>query len=160
MISIGYGPSCWDQVRVRRTVSSFFAQVIFFNAFPIEYPPQNPVASKLPAKRRLPRSLGAAGITFGLPVLLYFFAFACNDVSGCPAPSLLDPRAFSWEQFKSEIGWPENGVWGLYSTEVTGVVLAYYLFSLILWKVLPAQETYGTKLVQHERPLKYRLNGQ
>ena len=39
------------------------------------------------------------------------------------------------------------------------MVLAYYLLSMILWAVLPAQEVYGTKLVRNGRPLKYRLNG-
>ncbi|GME42896.1 uncharacterized protein G4B84_004820 [Neofusicoccum parvum] len=99
---------------------------------------------------------GAAAITFGLPVLLYFFYFACNDVSGCPVPSLLGPRTLSWEAVRTEIGWP--GVRGLFSLEVTGVVLFYYLATLILWRVLPAQEAVGTKLVQHGRPLRYRFN--
>ena len=39
------------------------------------------------------------------------------------------------------------------------MVLAYYLLSMILWTVLPAQEVHGTKLVRNGRPLKYRLNG-
>lgn len=38
-------------------------------------------------------------------------------------------------------------------------MLAYYLFSMILYVALPAQEVHGTKLVQNARPLKYRLNG-
>ena len=104
-------------------------------------------------------SLGAAAITVGLPVLLYFFAFACNDVAGCPVPSLLNPRTLSWEKLRSEIRWPEGGIRDLGSWEVTGVVLAYYLFSMFLWRALPAQEVHGTKLVQNGRPLKYRLNG-
>ena len=80
-------------------------------------------------------------------------------MAGCPVPSLLNPRTLSWESLKSEIGWPKGGILELASWKVTGVVLAYYLFSMILWTLLPAQETHGTKLVQHGRPLKYRLNG-
>ncbi|KAK2879978.1 hypothetical protein FQN49_000704 [Arthroderma sp. PD_2] len=102
--------------------------------------------------------LGAAAITFGLPLLLLFFAFGCNDVAGCPVPSLLHPNTFSWDQFKLETGWPEGGIWDLFSLSVTGVMLGYYLLSLILWKVLPAQETQGTKLVHHGKPLNYRFN--
>ncbi|KAI9932455.1 erg24, C-14 sterol reductase [Aspergillus wentii] len=102
--------------------------------------------------------LGASAIVFGLPVLLQFFAFACNDVSGCPVPSLLSPSTFTWDRFKIEAGWPDGGVWDLWSWNVTAMVLGYYLFSLVLWRVLPAQEVYGTKLVQHDRPLLYRLN--
>ncbi|KAI1115937.1 putative C-14 sterol reductase [Nemania sp. NC0429] len=100
--------------------------------------------------------LGAAGIVLGLPALLYTFAFACNDISGCPAPSLLNPSSFSLEKFKAEIGWP--GFSGLHSWEVTGVTLGYHLFSLILWRILPAEEVIGTKLAQHGRPLTYRMN--
>ncbi|KAI1318407.1 putative C-14 sterol reductase [Xylariaceae sp. FL0255] len=99
---------------------------------------------------------GAFGIVVGLPILLYTFAFLCNDVSGCPAPSLLSPSTFSLERLKTEVGWP--GWSGLHSWEVTGVTLAYHFFSLILWKVLPAEEVYGTKLAEHGKPLKYYLN--
>lgn len=104
-------------------------------------------------------SFGAAAITLGLPVLLYFFTFACNDAAGCPVPSLLNPRTLSWEKLMSEIGWPKGGIRDLVSWQVTGVVLAYYMLSLVLWRFLPAEEVQGTKLVQHGRPLKYRLNG-
>lgn len=59
----------------------------------------------------------------------------------------------------SETGWPKGGIRDLVSWEVTGVVLAYYILSMILYRVLPAQEAQGTKLVRHGRPLQYRLNG-
>ncbi len=104
-------------------------------------------------------SFGAAAITLGLPALLYLFTFACNDVAGCPVPSFLSPRTLSWDKLKSEIKWPQSGIWDFGSWEVTGVVLAYYLFSMILYTALPAQEVHGTKLVQNGRPLKYRMNG-
>ncbi|KAE8152628.1 ergosterol biosynthesis ERG4/ERG24 [Aspergillus avenaceus] len=102
--------------------------------------------------------LGAAAITVGLPILLYFFAFACNDISGCPAPLLLDPRTLSWKVLRSQIGWTHNAIWHLVSWKVTGVVLAYYLLSLLLWKFLPSHNAHGTKLVHHGRPLEYSFN--
>ncbi|KAK0663549.1 Delta(14)-sterol reductase [Lasiodiplodia hormozganensis] len=102
--------------------------------------------------------LGASAIVLGLPVLLYVFAFGCNDIAGCPVPSLLHPQNLDWEKLRLETGWPSQGVLDLFSLKVTGVVLGYYLLSLFLDKVLPAQEVYGTKLVHHGRPLKYRLN--
>ena len=74
-------------------------------------------------------------------------------------PSFLSPRTLSWDKLKSEIKWPQSGIWDFGSWEVTGVVLAYYLFSMILYTALPAQEVHGTKLVQNGRPLKYRMNG-
>ncbi|KAI0007178.1 putative C-14 sterol reductase [Xylariaceae sp. FL0662B] len=102
--------------------------------------------------------LGAAAIITGLPVLLYIFTFSCNDVTGCPVPSLLEPRTLTGDKLRSDIGWPNGGIRDLGSWQVTGVVLAYYLLSLILWRLLPAHEVYGTKLLRHGRPLKYRLN--
>ncbi|PLB51187.1 putative C-14 sterol reductase [Aspergillus steynii IBT 23096] len=116
------------------------------------------MSSRAEVKYEFGGPLGASAITFGLPVLLYIFAFACNDVSGCPAPSLLSPRTLSWEKLSAEIGWPPGGLRDLGSWEATGVVLAYYLFSLILWRVLPVHITHGTKLVHHGRPLEYRFN--
>ena len=104
-------------------------------------------------------SPGAAAIVFGLPLLLNAFYFVCNDVSGCPAPSLLSPRSLTWDKLKSEIPWPEDGLRGFVSWEATGWTLAYYLLSLVLYRILPAQELLGTKLVESGKPLKYRFNG-
>jgi delta14-sterol reductase len=104
-------------------------------------------------------SLGAAAITFGLPLLLYIFAFACNDVAGCPIPSLLQPHSLSWEKVKGETGLLNATVADFFSWEVTLVTLAYYSWDLLLWRILPAKQVYGTKLVHHGRPLSYRFNG-
>ncbi|KAK4185061.1 ergosterol biosynthesis ERG4/ERG24 [Podospora australis] len=100
---------------------------------------------------------GAAVISFGLPVLLYLFTFACNDVSGCPAPSLLSPKTLDFDVLKKEVGWPQNGVRGLFSWEATAWTVAFYLFNAILYRVLPATETEGTVLRNGGR-LKYRFN--
>ncbi|OAQ61204.1 delta(14)-sterol reductase [Pochonia chlamydosporia 170] len=100
---------------------------------------------------------GAFGISFGLPILVYVFTFACNDISGCPAPSLLNPRSLSLDQLKLEVGWPEDGIWGVASWKATGAVLAYYLVNLILYRALPATEVEGTVLSSGGR-LKYRFN--
>lgn len=104
------------------------------------------------------RSIGAAAIVSGLPLLLNFWYFACNDVSGCPAPALLNPSALTWDKLKAQIPWPANGVWGFASWEATGWTLAYYLSSLVLYRALPAKEVYGTKLYESGRPLLYRFN--
>lgn len=104
-------------------------------------------------------SLGATGIVFGLPVLMNVLYFGCNDVSGCPAPALLDIKTLTWDKLKSQIPWPENGIHGFLSWEVTGWLFAYYFLSLVLYRVLPAHETLGNKLRESGKPLKYRFNG-
>jgi delta14-sterol reductase len=100
---------------------------------------------------------GTAAITFGLPILLYVFTFACNDVSGCPAPSLLSPKTLSLDQLKAEVGWPSDGIWGLASWKATGGLVGYYIFNALLYRFLPATETVGTELSSGGR-LKYRFN--
>lgn len=92
-------------------------------------------------------------------MLINVFYFACNDVSGCPAPALLDLRTVTWEKLKAQTPWPENGIRGFASWRATGWTLAYYLLSLILYRILPAHEVYGLKLRESGRPLKYRFNG-
>src|SRR3954454_6679241 len=46
--------------------------------------------------------LGAAGVTFGLPLVVYLSTFLCNDVSGCPAPALLHPESLTLEKLKAQ----------------------------------------------------------
>ncbi|OAP58067.1 hypothetical protein AYL99_07157 [Fonsecaea erecta] len=90
--------------------------------------------------------LGAAGIIFGLPVLIYATIFLCNDVSGCPAPALLDPRTLTLEKLKKQTPWPEDGLLGLFDLNVTLWVLAYYALSVALQLFLPGEEVDGTTL--------------
>lgn len=102
-------------------------------------------------------SLGAAGIVFGLPVIVYSFFFFCNDISGCPAPALLGLRSLSWQSLKAQIPWPGDFA-SFASWEATGWVAAYYLLSLILYRALPSQQIKGTKLRESSQSLEYRFN--
>jgi protein-S-isoprenylcysteine O-methyltransferase Ste14 len=79
----------------------------------------------------------------------------CNDVSGCPAPSLLHPTSFSLEQLKKDVQWP--GISGLLNTKAFFGTLGYYLLSLALHAFLPADTPEGTELRSGGR-LKYRFN--
>jgi hypothetical protein len=97
-------------------------------------------------------------VSGGLPIIVYLTALACNDISGCPAPSLLHPSTFRLDNFKAEIGWPKEGIWGLGSWYVTGWVLAYYFLSVVLQAVLPGQQVPGVKLRSGGR-LHYKFNG-
>ena len=90
--------------------------------------------------------------------MCYLAGFLCNDITGCPIPSVLHPSSLTLEKLKSETGWPENGILGLGSLKVTGLVLAYYFLSLILQAVLPGIESQGVQLASGGR-LKYKFNG-
>ena len=102
--------------------------------------------------------IGAFATSLGLPLVCYLAAFLCNDVSGCPVPSTLHPRSLTLNKLKEEAGWPTDGVLGLASLTVTGWMLAYYLFGLVLYVALPGQEMEGPELRTGGK-LKYKFNG-
>lgn len=102
-------------------------------------------------------SLGAFGISFGLPILVYVFTYACNDISGCPSPSLLSPKTLSLENLKAEVGWPAEGIRGLWNWQSLVASIGYVLVNAILYRILPAVEMEGTLLRSGGR-LKYRFN--
>ncbi|TVY29369.1 Delta(14)-sterol reductase [Lachnellula hyalina] len=83
---------------------------------------------------------GAFAISFGLPFACYLSTFLCNDIAGCPVPSLLSPSTLTIETLKREVGWPASGIRGLASWDVSAKVLGYYLLSAVLHKVLPGEE--------------------
>jgi hypothetical protein len=99
---------------------------------------------------------GAFGISFGLPLLVYVLTFFCNDISGCPAPSLLHPSSLKLDQLKREVGW--TGFSGLLNWQALLGTLSYYLLSLTLWAFLPADKVDGVELNTGGK-LKYRFNG-
>lgn len=113
--------------------------------------------------------IGAALISFGLPIGCYAFAFLCNDVSGCPAPSLLHPgKLFSsptlssqsgldhaLETLKRETGWP--GFAGLLNYQAVLAMIGWYGLSLALYAILPAQKIEGVELKSGGK-LWYRCN--
>ncbi|PBP26500.1 Delta(14)-sterol reductase [Diplocarpon rosae] len=101
--------------------------------------------------------LGAFGISFGLPIAVYAATFLCNDISGCPVPSVLSPSTLTIEQLKQDVGWPADGIYGLSSWDVTAKVLGYYLLSLILHRFLPGEEIDGVELSSGGK-LKYKFN--
>lgn len=103
-------------------------------------------------------SLGAFVFVFGLSTLIYSFTLLCNDVSGCPPPSLLHPSTLSLATLKAEVGWPEEGLRAFFDIRVTLWVLSYYLLSLFLYVVLPGQVVEGTELACKGR-LRYKFNG-
>ena len=93
-----------------------------------------------------------------LPIVVYLGAFLVNDVSGCPPPSLLHPKSLTLQTLKEEIGWPTNGVLGLFSLKATLATLGYYFVTLLLAQVLPGVECQGPELKIGGR-LWYKLNG-
>jgi len=99
---------------------------------------------------------GVLVLSFFLPLLCYILAFSCNDISGCPAPSLLHPSTSTLDDIKKDVGWP--GWSGLINAKAAIATLGYYAFSFFLWVALPAEEVQGTVL-RNGKKIKYRFNG-
>ena len=89
---------------------------------------------------------------------MYTFAFSLNEVSGLPPPSLLQPSSFTLDALKSQVGWPEEGIRGLFDFRVTQYVLGYYALHVLLQVVLPGEEVQGTALACGGRHV-YKFNG-
>lgn len=101
--------------------------------------------------------IGALGVSFGLPIIVYLASFLCNDVSGCPVPSALSPSTLTLEKLKRDVNWPAEGIWGLFDTKVTRWVLGYYFLSLALQAALPGDTVEGVELASGGR-LRYKFN--
>jgi delta14-sterol reductase len=101
-------------------------------------------------------SFGAFATSFGLPLVCYLASFLCNDITGCPIPSVLHPSTITLAKLKQETGWP--GIWGLAKWDVSAWVCGYYFLSLVLQAALPGVEGEGVALSDGGR-LKYKFNG-
>ncbi|EYE94825.1 ERG4/ERG24 ergosterol biosynthesis protein [Aspergillus ruber CBS 135680] len=84
---------------------------------------------------------------FGGPLVV------CNDVAGCPILSLLPARPLTWANVKADTGLLNLSISNFVSWEAIFTTTVYYVYSLLLWRIFPAKEVHGTKLVHHGRPL-------
>ncbi|KAE9985037.1 Delta(14)-sterol reductase [Venturia inaequalis] len=98
---------------------------------------------------------GAFFITTTLPLTCYAFSFFCNDITGCPAPSLLSPSTLTLESLKKDVGW--HGWSTIFTWEAMAANFAYYFLSLVLYRFLPGTEATGGVTNAGHR-LSYRLN--
>lgn len=99
---------------------------------------------------------GAFVITTALPIICYAFGLLCNDITGCPATSLLHPSTLTLESLKQDVGW--HGWSTIFTTQAFLANLGWYGLSLLLYRFLPAIEAEGTELRTGGR-LNYRFNG-
>lgn len=97
-------------------------------------------------------------MTFGLPILVFTLIFSCNDVSGCPAPSLLNPKSLTLDKLAQDVAWP--GFAGLVNWQASIAVVAYYALTFVFYGVLPAQIVEGGPLPNSGVKLTYRFNSE
>lgn len=96
-------------------------------------------------------------MTVLLPLACYLTTFLCNDISGCPIPTILHPSTFTWQKFQAEAGWPKDGIYGLTNLTAFTWVLGYYALSVLMQVGLPGEEKEGVELQSGGR-LRYKFN--
>lgn len=94
-------------------------------------------------------------MSIGLPACAYFMLLACNDISGCPAPSLLHPSTFTLDKFARDINW--RGPSTIFKWEAMLATVGYHLLIVLLHGIMPYTEAYGLELQKGGR-IKYRMN--
>jgi delta14-sterol reductase len=97
------------------------------------------------------------GITVGLPIACYAAGLVCNDVTGCPATSILHPSTLTLDKLKEDVGW--NGISTIFNWQAFAANLGWYFLSLVLYTFLPATEAEGIPLRTGGK-LNYRFNGE
>ncbi|KAI9803731.1 MAG: erg24, C-14 sterol reductase [Piccolia ochrophora] len=101
--------------------------------------------------------LGVTLMTTALPLVCYASLFLCNDISGCPVPSVLHPKSSTLQKLKLEVAWPTNGVFGLVNVQATAWMFAFYFVSLVFQRLLPGKEVDGVELKSGGK-MRYKFN--
>ena len=94
---------------------------------------------------------GAFFISVAVPAVTYALYFACSEKSGgCPPNISLDVVL---DAVTTQSWW-----YSLWDTQATIIYLAWYLFCVLAWAVLPGDWVDGVTLRTGEKK-KYKING-
>lgn len=95
--------------------------------------------------------IGTTMITIVTPIIAYLLYYGCNEITGCPA---IDQE--TWMVAASDM-WPSiAGKW--WDWKAAGVYLAWYMYTVACWAILPGEELQGSLLRDGTKKL-YRFNG-
>lgn len=95
---------------------------------------------------------GAFFITVGVPVMAYALYFGCSDTSGGCPPSLDIISARIQAAVTDKAWWV-----GLWDTQASLMYLAWYIFCVVAWAVLPGDWIEGVQLRTGEKK-QYKIN--
>lgn len=96
---------------------------------------------------------GAFFITIAVPATTYALYFGCSEATGgCPPPV-----AGIWPSVSASLSNPE---WwkSLWDTQAAALYLAWYVFCVVAWFVLPGDWVEGTT-IRDGSTKKYKING-
>ncbi|ORX36826.1 putative C-14 sterol reductase [Kockovaella imperatae] len=99
--------------------------------------------------------LGTFAVSSLCPTVAYFLYYGCNETTGCPAMT-----ANGWRTIYDRVAnndWPSQaGKW--WDWQAAGAFMAWYVYCIVCWIVLPVQPVEGTLLRDGKRK-KYWMNG-
>ena len=95
---------------------------------------------------------GAAGVVFGLPIVIYLLYYVCNDKM-CLGHDNFSSKDF-FNQFKSIYSNPSE----LISQQAARIYLGWMAFHVLLERVLPGEVVEGVTLEDGSK-LRYRMSG-
>ncbi|GMK57223.1 hypothetical protein CspeluHIS016_0400570 [Cutaneotrichosporon spelunceum] len=94
--------------------------------------------------------VGTFILTFATPIVAYALFYGCNEVTGCSVPPT--------RNFLEWVGdWPSSAG-ALWEWKAAGVYLAWYMWTVLCWNILPGEWIEGTLLRDGTRK-KYKMNG-
>ncbi|EPQ54731.1 ERG4/ERG24 ergosterol biosynthesis protein [Gloeophyllum trabeum ATCC 11539] len=95
---------------------------------------------------------GALFVTVTVPLTAYGLYFTCSEAAGgCPPP--FDNLFVGAVRAYNDLSWWKN----LWDTEAALIYLAWYLFCVAAWFILPGDWVEGTQM-RNGRKLKYKIN--
>jgi Delta14-sterol reductase len=95
---------------------------------------------------------GALFVTLAVPFFSYALYFGCSEGTGCPPNLQTIPDRFVVAV--SDPAWWK----GLWDTQAALIYLAWYMFCVVAWAVLPGDHVEGTTMRNGEKK-KYKING-
>jgi delta14-sterol reductase len=97
--------------------------------------------------------LGALLVTLTVPPVIYALYFGCSEAAGgCPQDLPTIPGQVA-AALTNPLWWK-----GLWDTEASLIYLAWYVFCIVAWAILPGDLVEGTTLRTGEKK-KYKING-
>ena len=96
---------------------------------------------------------GALAVSFGVPIVTYVLHFGCSEVAGGCPPQLTSLNERIVESVTNIDWWK-----GLWDTEATLIYLAWYIFCVVAWAIIPGDQVEGTTLRTGEKK-RYKING-
>lgn len=98
--------------------------------------------------------IGTLAVTIFTPAITWALWFTCNETTGCPPSTRAGWQAVA----ENLVDWPSSaGKW--WDWKAAGVFMAFYLYLVLCWAVLPGDKVQGN-LLRDGTKKTYTMNGE